>query len=102
MSKMKLALEASDVNHLRRLLAYVRCEVGQSPEEMAEMLRQIAPAIRDAQPEGVARLKGSCEKSIAVPQYVRAAIKALEKTLVKGDGEILDVDSARVVREIDG
>lgn len=101
MSKMNLSLKASDVNHLRRLLAYVRCDIGQAPEEMAETLRSIAPAIRDAQPEGIARLEGACDKSLAVPQYVRAAIKALEKTLVKSDGEILDVDSARTVREIE-
>jgi hypothetical protein len=102
MSKMNLALKASDVNHLRRLLAYIRLDIGQAPEEMAETLRSIAPIIRDAQPEGVARLKDACDKSLAVPQYVRAAIKALEKTLVKSDGEILDVDSARTVQELEG
>lgn len=103
MSKMNLALVASDVNHLRRLLAYIDLELGQEPEAMIATLKAIAPAVMpEIDPTGIQRLKDSCDKSVAVPKYVRAAIKALKARLVKGDGEIVDVGLARTVREIGG
>lgn len=101
MPKMNCALTDAEINHLRKLLAYVGCDIGQSPEEIKETLKSIAPAVGvDIDAEAVARLKQSYEKSAAVPQYVRAAVKALRKTLIKHEGEIVDVNSTHVVREI--
>jgi len=80
----------SDINHLRRLLGWVRCEIGQSPEEMASMLADIAdklghPPIAD---ESKRRLVEAHDKARSVPKYVRAAVKALSKTV--GNGEVID------------
>lgn len=101
MSKINLALVASDVNHLRRLLAYIDLELGQEPEAMVATLKKIAPALMpEIDPDGIQRLKESYDKSVAVPKYVRAAIKALKKTLASHGGEVVDVDSVRVVRQI--
>jgi hypothetical protein len=86
-------LTPSEINHLRRLLGYVRCEIGQTPEE------NIAHAIADISDEGKTRLVDQHKKCAAVPQYVRAAIKALEKTIAKQDGEIVDAAS-REVKEL--
>lgn len=97
---MNYQLTRAEANHLRRLLAYMDCEVGQSPEEMAGTLRAVAPAIADADAAGVARLREAYEKSQAVPQYVRAAIKALRQTLVKAQGEVVDAPAAREVAEL--
>lgn len=99
MPKMNLALVASDVNHLRRLLAYIDLELGQEPEAMATTIRSIVHCAQ-ADAEGVKRLADAYDRSVAVPLYVRAAIKALKARLVKGDGEIVDVDSVRTASQI--
>jgi ElaB/YqjD/DUF883 family membrane-anchored ribosome-binding protein len=93
-------LTDAEINHLRRLLAYVRCDIGQSPEEMKETIRSIAPAVENASDEGKERLVAAYKKAESVPKYVRAAVKALEKTIVRHHGEIVDADANRVVQEI--
>jgi len=90
---MRPNLTPAEVNHLRRLLGWVRCEVGQSPDEMIKTVREIAGSIQDVGDEGKARLVEAHQKSESVPKYVRSAVKALEKLLVKQDGVIIDVDS---------
>lgn len=103
MSKVRPNLTDAEVGHLRRLLGWVRCEIGQSPEDLEATLRKITPAVApEIGDEGRLRLKEMYDKSVNVPQYIRAAIKALEKTLVAQDGVILDVDSTRTVRELEG
>lgn len=101
MTKLTSQLTDAEINHLRRLLAYVECEIGQAPEEMVETLKRIAPAVNDdIGVEAYGRLEKAYEQSVAVPQYIRQAIKALKKTIVKHSGEITDVDSTRVVQEL--
>lgn len=101
MTKVRPNLTDAEANHLRRLLGWISCEVGQSPEEMEAMLRKIVPAIApNIDDAGRLALKQDYEKSVAVPKYVRAAIKALEKTLIARDGAILDVDPLRTVLEL--
>lgn len=97
MGKMNCALSQAEINHLRRLLAYVDLELGQEPEAMAEMLRSIAPQIQDASPEGVQRISDRYNRSVAVPKYIRAAIKALKKTLATKTSEVVDVDASTVL-----
>lgn len=89
---MKPNLTPAEVNHLRRLLGYVRCEIGQSPEEIVETLRGLN--MPEPSPEAKARLLECHAKAAAVPKYVRAAVKALEKLLVKQDGVVVDVPPA--------
>ena len=76
-------MNRSDLNHIRRLVAWVRCEIGQSPAELVATMRGIAdelghPPISD---EARQRLVDSHDKAASVPKYVRAAVKALEKAL---------------------
>lgn len=101
MAKINKPLTDAEVNHLRRLLGWVRCEVGQAPEEMVETLKAIAPAVGQVtDPAAEARMRAAYEKSAAVPKYVRAAIKALEKTIVQRAGEIVDAEPASEVPEV--
>jgi hypothetical protein len=101
MSKLNKPLTDAEVNHLRKLLGWVRCEIGQSPEEMVQTVSNIAPAIGpDLSEEAKARLVAAHNKAASVPKYIRAAVKALEKTLVQQAGEVVDVEASREVREI--
>lgn len=71
----------SDVNHLRRLLGYVRCEIGPEPEEVVDTVRMIAGKCGPISDEGKQRLVQHYQHSARVPKYVRDAIKALEKVV---------------------
>jgi hypothetical protein len=98
---MNKPLSDAEVNHLRKLLGWVRCEIGQSPEEMVQTLNSISPAIGPAlSEEAKARMVAAHAKAAAVPKYVRAAVKALEKTIVQHAGEVVDVEATREVREV--
>ncbi|HHA2711734.1 hypothetical protein [Stenotrophomonas maltophilia] len=85
-------LTQAQTNHLRRLLAWVRGEVGQTPQEMVETLRGLGP-MPEPSAEAKARLVDSYKRAEAVPKYVRAAVKALEKLLLKQEGAIVDVEA---------
>ena len=89
---MNRALTKAEVNHLRRLIGYVRCEILQSPDELVATVQSICPSIGEISEEGKQRLVESYEKAIAVPKYVRDAIKALNKVVIENQGEILDVN----------
>lgn len=89
---MSKELSSAEVNHLRRLLGWVSCEIGQSPEEMIETAKKIAPSVGDVGPEGVARLQESLNKAANVPVYVRKAVKALRKAVEPKPGEIVDAE----------
>lgn len=92
-NQLKPNLTQSQTNHLRRLLAWVRGEVGQTPQEMVETLRGLGP-MPEPSAEAKARLVDSYKRAEAVPKYVRAAVKALEKLLLKQEGTIVDVEAA--------
>lgn len=85
-------LSQAEINHLRRLVGWVDCEIGQSPEEMIETVKGIAPAIGDLSDEAKQRLVASHEKAASVPKYVRQAIKALRKTLAGTEGDTMDAE----------
>lgn len=89
---MDCKLTPAEINHLRRLIGWADCEVGQEPNEMVETVRKIAPAIHDASEEGKARLVEAHQKASNVPKYVRAAIKALRKTLEQRAGDVVDAE----------
>lgn len=80
-------MKKSDINHLYRLLGWVRCEIGQTPEEMVGTMRAITDKI------GPIDISDECKKDIVeahdkarlVPKYIRAAVKALEKNCTIGD-----------------
>jgi len=89
---MSKSLSAAELNHLRRLVAWVECEIGPTPEELIETARKIAPAVDDVSEEAKARLQTSLERAAKAPQYVRQAIKALRKVVAHAPGEVVDAD----------
>jgi hypothetical protein len=90
---MAKALDKSQVNHLRRLLGWVRCEVGQTTDEMVDTYRRIAPYLEDTPSAAAqARITADFRKSQNIPKYVRDAIKALEPVVREAAGEIVDAD----------
>ncbi len=91
---MDKALSKAQINHLRRLLGWVRCEVWQSPEEFVETLKRIAPAVGTPDAAAKRRLAETYEKAASVPKYVRAAIKALEPVVREAEGEVVDAIQA--------
>ena len=95
---MKIQLTAEELNHLRRLIGWVRCEIGQSPEEMMAMIKnEIAPICPDPSKEGKDRLALAYCKSEQVPLYVRAAVKSLSKVVKENSGEIVDGQTIKQV-----
>lgn len=88
-------LTPAEINHLRRLLGWVRCEIGQAPDEMVPMVRGIVERLGDVSEEGKARLVEQYAEASNVPKYVRAAVKALEKTLpAAADGWLPEAEVA--------
>lgn len=89
---MAKELSKAQVNHLRRLLGWVRSSDGvfQSPEEMVATLREIAPHVGQPDEAAKQRLTESYEKAASIPKYVRAAIKALEPVVREAEGQVVD------------
>lgn len=85
------ALSTAQVNHLRRLLGWIRCEVGQQPEALVNTVRSILPALGEPQShEARHRLVLAHEAATKVPKYVWAGIKALSRAT----GEHLDLEDS--------
>ena len=98
---MAKELNKAQVNHLRRLLGWVRCSEGvfQSPEEIKATVRQIAPAIKDEiTADAMRRVVESYMRAESIPKYVRAAIKALEPLVKDAEGEFVDAESRQQPR----
>lgn len=82
-------LSTAEVNHLRRLVGWVRCQVGQEPEALVRSVHHIVPLIGEQPgPEAQSRLVQAHQAASAVPKYVRAGIRALAKVT----GEHLDLE----------
>jgi hypothetical protein len=75
----------AELKHLRRLVAWVRCEIGQTPEELEATVREILPKIGPIDDGGKARLVQAHDRARHVPKYVRAAVAALGRTLEVGE-----------------
>ncbi|MDU8350713.1 hypothetical protein RYA05_02275 [Pseudomonas syringae pv. actinidiae] len=98
---MSKTLKDAEVNHLRRLLAWIECEHGQSPEELVATVKEIAPAIGDLSDEAKQRLVASHEKAASVPKYIRQAVKMLRKSIADTEGEIVDAELIAEQESID-
>ncbi len=82
----------------RLLLGWVRCEIGQTPEEFEETMRKIAPAItHPISEDSKQRVMKSYQKSVNVPIYLRQAVKMLSKKLREHEqaGDIADGEVMR-------
>jgi hypothetical protein len=88
-------MKQSELNHLRRLLGWVRCEIGQTPEEMVAMVESIAHKLGNAPigDEAKRRMVEQYDGAQKVPKYVREAVKALEK--LTGPGAEIDDTTPR-------
>ena len=93
---MRRRLKVSEVNHLRRLLAWVRCEIPPDPSVIVETVQRIAPCIETASEEGKQRLVDWHRESTSVPLYIRAALKALNKMLEDYPIDAVDGQSSRI------
>ncbi len=71
-------MKRSDLNHLRRLVAWVHCEIGQTPDELVETVRKLAERGVTTDEAGMARMVQAHDAARSAPKYVRAAVKALE------------------------
>lgn len=79
-------MKQSDLNHLRRLLGWIRCDIGQSPGEIQQTMIDVADGLGhpEISPEAKARMVEAYHRAESIPLYVRAAVKALEKALANG------------------
>lgn len=82
-------MKRSDLNHLRRLLGWIRCDIGQSPAELQQTMINVADGLGhpEISQEAKARMVENYRRAEAIPLYVRAAVRALEKALAKGGPE---------------
>ena len=95
-SRGGVELRASDLNHLRRLLAWVACEIGQAPDELVKTVQGLLPALgHEVADEAKLRLVQAHREAASVPQYVRTAIKALGKRT----GALCDLEDAEGLGE---
>jgi hypothetical protein len=79
-------MKQSELNHLRRLLGWVKCEIGQEPEAMVAMVRDFAAKGLDMNSEFAQRaMVEAHDQARSVPKYIREAVKALEKLTGPGD-----------------
>ncbi|HBP2074124.1 TPA: hypothetical protein L5Y18_006486 [Pseudomonas aeruginosa] len=93
-------LTRAEMNHLRRLIGWVRCEVGAEPEEIVTAAKEALDHFQGASEDGKRRLLEHYQKSAAIPKYIRSAIKALEKVCLEEPAEVVDGELvARTCRE---
>ncbi len=95
-------MKHSDLNHLRRLVGWIRCEIGQTPQELEMTMRDVAQKLGhpDIDAASKERLVLAHDRARAVPKYVRDAVKALEKYL--GDtGEVIEMPGS-TAKQIQG
>ena len=86
-------IKQSDINHLRRLIGYVKCEIGEDEQQTIQRYTKIS-GIVDHELDDAARQRivESVRKAASVPQYIRRAVTALEK-VVKESGDTVDAEA---------
>lgn len=96
-------MKQSDLNHLRRLLGWIRCEIGQPPAEQQRTMIAIAEKLVACgiDTDAKDRLVEGYRLAEAVPVYVRDAVKALEKLVSAaqhrpGGGEPRAMEGTRI------
>ncbi|CAM5570152.1 hypothetical protein [Eoetvoesiella caeni] len=95
-------MKQSDLNHLRRLVAWIRVEIGQTPEELEVTMKSIAdklghPEIDD---DAKRRLVEAHDKARQVPIYVRNAVKALDRYIGE-HGEIVEAEDSSPIKQLE-
>lgn len=83
----------AQLGHLRRLLGWLRCQIGPDAYELICTMKSIAPVVGELSPDAKDRLVAAGDKAMRTPRYVRNAIKQLEKVvadLEAEDGEVVE------------
>lgn len=93
-------LTTAELNHLRRLLGWVSCEVGQAPDELVATVRDLIPTIGPVTEEAKSRLVQSHQKASNVPLYVRAAVKSLQKAIAPIEATLEDVETSNDLKDM--
>ena len=92
-------IKQSDINHLRRLLGYVKCEIGEDEQATIKRYAELSGIVdHDLDEAAKQRIVESVGKAASVPQYIRRAVAALEK-VVRESGDTVDAEDS-VVSEI--
>ena len=86
-------MKRSDLNHLRRRVAWVKCEIGQSPDELVATTRNLAERGITTDDAGKARMVQAYDAARSVPKYVRDAVKALDR-YARPPGAVVDEQAA--------
>ena len=89
-------LTSAEVNHLRRLIAWVRCEYFLTPEEVVQVVRDNMAILGEPSKKAKARLVEWHKEKSRIPKYVHAAVKALSKTLAEQDGDTIDAEMSKL------
>lgn len=78
-----MPMTEAQVNHLRRLLAWMRCEMGQEPAEMITMTNAIVAKIGPlSDPEGARlRVQADYDHAASYPAYIRQGVRMLTMAL---------------------
>lgn len=76
----------SNINHLRRLLAWMECEYCLNPASQKGLLNGLNCAVGNglaSQEKADAILADASRKSMQCPVYIRQAVRALQKMIAK-------------------
>ena len=97
---MAKQLNTAQVNHLRRLLGWLRCEVGQTPDEWIATLADLSERLDGVVLDDAAkvRLVEWHRHLDSIPKYIRAGIKALEPVVKEAEGETVDGENVSARR----
>lgn len=92
-------MRQSELNHLRRLVGWVRCDIDQDPEDMVRTAQDVAAKLEGhvIDDEARRRFVERHDRARAIPKYVREAVKALAIYLNE-PGEVSEAQP--VVRKI--
>lgn len=91
---MAKQLNKAQVNHLRRLLGWVRCEIPPEPGAIVAIVNNIRTKV-EVGPYGKQRMVEWHREAENVPKYIRAALKSLASVVKESQGEIVGVESVK-------
>lgn len=88
-SNVAMPMTDAEVNHLRRLLGWLRCEYNLSEDGQRGMLIGLDMAVKSGAPVNRAQaiLDDEVAKIRRVPAYIRQAVKMLTKAIRDHDAE---------------
>jgi hypothetical protein len=76
-----VAISVAELNHIRRLVAWVDCEIGQAPEDLVLTVKRIGGVMDPGEltDAAKARLVAAHQRASLVPRYVRDAVASVHK-----------------------